>query len=95
MEPEPRQPRRSLFAVWRWPWWVRSIVGVLVPATYVLSAAPIAYLLNATGTRNDRTIACFNAVYMPLVLVAQNSDGFRNFYTWEFELFVSAFGDPR
>jgi hypothetical protein len=89
----PHPLRRSVFAVWRWPPWVRSIIlAVMIPA-YVLSAAPVAYLMNATETRNETTIAWFNLMYFPLDFLAQRSEWFVTFYQWEFELIESQFGN--
>jgi len=34
---EPQHPRRSLFAVWHWPWWTWIVLGTSVLVTYLLS----------------------------------------------------------
>src|SRR5438552_2977994 len=36
MTPEPTPPRRSLFAVWRWPRWTWCVVALLIPPAYLL-----------------------------------------------------------
>lgn len=63
--PTPAPPRRSRFAVWRWPRWVRFAVILLMLFGYPLSFGPAIYLVQ----KNYIPHSCgevLNVVYTPL-----------------------------
>ncbi len=85
-------PTRSLFAVWHWPRWTWGVIAVLGLAGYVLSAVPVYFLLEVTGTDNDTTESVFIVVYLPIVWACESSEFASAAVDWQYEQLEWIFG---
>jgi hypothetical protein len=85
--PRPNPPRRSLLAVWHWPWWAWVIVVLLMLAAYPLSAGP-AYWLLFHGYLPDDAIYVISVVYLPLMLAQERSEWVMEFLDWYMSLWI-------
>jgi hypothetical protein len=62
--------RRSLFAVWRWPWWVWALIVPLLLIAYPLSIGPVYWMLSREGVP-PVAWTVIGAVYAPLGFVSE------------------------
>lgn len=75
--PDQPPPRRSLFAVWRWPRWTCVIAVFLVLAGYPLSIGPVNWLLY-NGYIPMEAASVVQIIYTPLGFLAGNSEFITN-----------------
>ena len=69
MTPEDR-PRRSLFAVWRWPRWIWFVSVPLLLAAYPFSIGPAVWLVEK-GYLSDSTTEVLGTAYLPMLITAE------------------------
>lgn len=67
--PGPTPPRRSRFAVWRWPRWVWYVIVPLMVLGYPLSVGPAAVLYDGRLPPSMMTVA--EIAYLPLIQVCE------------------------
>lgn len=95
-DPRPNPPRRSVLAVWRWPWQTWIVMVPLLMASYVLSQAPMAFALFSAGIyRHGAVNAIYRIVYWPLFVLCDAWPPFREVFVWEWTILANLFGDPR
>lgn len=57
------------------------------PVAYLLSPAPVAWLLFQTANPNHSAWEVFRLVYMPIAWLFEHSETAQAFYKWYFSLF--------
>jgi hypothetical protein len=62
---QPQNPRRSLFAPWRWPRWTLILLAVLMLLGYPLSIGPIVWLGNHAYL-SDEAMLIAEIIYLPI-----------------------------
>lgn len=90
-ESRPNPPRRSVFAVWRWPRWV-WIVLVTLSVLYPFSCGPVFYTMQRADVPDD-WIVCVSYCYLPLFVVCEFVPACGMFIDWQFDLMVALFGN--
>jgi hypothetical protein len=90
--PRLNPPRRSLFAVWCWPWWVWVVAPVILFSVYVLSCAPVFYVLLNMRPRPMLSEAYETAevFYWPITVCIENSPTASALYFWEMDMVRSS-----
>lgn len=89
--PSDPAPRRSLFAVWRWPWWVWALFAA-VNIAYTVSMVPAAYIMQRCRVDDETYHAVLDTAFAPHVWAHDNLPGVRDFDNWQFSVLVGIFG---
>lgn len=96
-------PRRSLFAIWRWPRWVLWTLVIMTPLIYLLSEAPVAFMLLRSGSYtgdptlewvDDYAHVAIYEFYAPAKQCRNNSPFLQNVWMSEIQMMKWIFNEP-
>jgi hypothetical protein len=82
-EPRENEPRRSIFAVWKWRCWVWFVVLPLMSLAYPLSLGPAMWFAHRTNSPQWLFSFLF-ATYRPLVRAVETFEPAEKIL-WEYE----------
>ncbi len=79
-------PQPSVFAVWRWKWWVWCVIAGMMPPCYLLAAPPIIFFGHIHAN-----IDAFD-LCEPALWLSQRSRILTRIYRWEWNTLEAWYG---